>query len=172
MRLFSLRMPRPESRGEFKQFVGSCMKKYCSAVLLSAAVLGVAAEENLALKKPVTASSVERKTLEPELAVDGNLKTRWSSQFNDPQWFMVDLGRVRKVGRVVIHWEKAFGKRYKIQLSSDQKHWKDVLLKENGIGGKETLTFPQQEARYVRFAGDSRGSWNGYSFWEFQVFEK
>ena len=52
------------------------MKKYCSAVLLSAAVLGVAAEENLALKKPVTASSVERKTLEPELAVDGNLKTR------------------------------------------------------------------------------------------------
>ncbi len=148
------------------------MKQLFCIVLLSVVIPVFAAEENLALNKPVTASSVEKAKVEPNLAVDGNPKTRWASQFNDQQWFMVDLGSVKKVGRVVIFWERAYGKRYKIQLSTDQKQWKDAVLKKDGKGGKETLTFPQQDARYVRFAGDSRGTWNGYSFWEFQVFEK
>ncbi len=148
------------------------MKNWFCFALLSAMIPAFAAEENLALNKQVAASSVEKASVEPEHAVDGNAKTRWASQFNDPQWFMVDLGSVKKVGRVVISWERAYAKRYKIQLSTDQKHWKDVIVKNDGMGGKETLKFPQQDARYVRFAGDSRGTWNGYSFWEFQVFEK
>ncbi|WP_375418877.1 discoidin domain-containing protein [uncultured Hymenobacter sp.] len=41
---------------------------------------------NLALNKPVTASSVENATLRPELAVDGNAQTRWSSGFRNPQY--------------------------------------------------------------------------------------
>ncbi len=148
------------------------MKKVFCLAFLAAAIPVFAAEENLALNKAVTASSTEKAKVEPNLAVDGNPKTRWSSRFDDPQWFLVDLGGVKKVGKVVILWEKAYAKRYKIQLSTDQKHWKDAVVKNDGKGGKETLTFPQQEARYVRFAGDGRASWNGYSFWEFQIFEK
>ena len=85
---------------------------------------------------------------------------------------MVDLQSIRKVGRIVILWGKAWGKRYKIQLSTDQKQWKDVQLKKDGNSGRETWKFPQQNARAVRFAGDKRTTWNGYSFWKFQVFEK
>lgn len=158
------------------------MKKLLCFVFLSAAVLTFAAEENpalnktaeenLALNKTVTASSTEKAIYEPKFAVDGNIKSRWSSQFNDPQWFMVDLGGVKKVGRVVIRWEKSYAKKYKIQISTDGKHWKDAVVKNDGKGNVEILKFPPQDARYVRFAGDGRVSWAGYSFWEFQVFEK
>ena len=41
---------------------------------------------NLALNKPATSSSVENATLGPALAVDGDLKTRWSSGFRNPQY--------------------------------------------------------------------------------------
>ena len=167
---FVTSIPEPLRRDQTSE--DSVMKKFFWMVLLASVVPAFAAEENLALNKAVTASSVEKKTVEEYRAVDGNPKTRWASQFNDQQWFMVDLGSVKKVGRVVILWEKAYGKRYKIQLSTDQKQWKDVVTKTDGKGGKDTLKFPQQDARYVRFAGDSRGTWNGYSFWEFQVFEK
>ena len=41
---------------------------------------------NLALNKKVTASSVEKAGLEPELAVDGDAKTRWASSFGRTEY--------------------------------------------------------------------------------------
>ncbi len=41
---------------------------------------------NLALNKPATSSSNENATLGPALAVDGDVKTRWSSGFRNPQY--------------------------------------------------------------------------------------
>ena len=87
------------------------------------AALGLAAQTkmpNLALNCPAEASSVENQNLLPEFAVDGKTKTRWSSAHrDDPQWFKVDLGAVKTVGRVVILWENSAALDYKIQLSSD-----------------------------------------------------
>ena len=141
---------------------------------LAAAALAAAAQENLALGKSVKASSVENQRVKPEFAVDGNKKSRWSSrQRNSPQWFCVDLGSVKKVGKVVILWERYAAKDYKIQLSTDGKEWTDVVWKKDGKGGTDTLTFPQREARFVRFTGQFPvPNAYGYSFWEFQVFEQ
>ena len=44
---------------------------------------------NLALNQPATASSLENATFPASAAVDGNLGTRWSSAFSDPQWLEV-----------------------------------------------------------------------------------
>ena len=148
------------------------MIKVLSFLFLTSAFLVSAAEVNLALKKNATASSCERSTTSPELAVDNNPKTRWASKFVDPQWFMIDPGKPEKIGRIVIHWENAYAKEYKIQLSMDGKHWKEVFFTKDGKGKKETVKIPSQTARYVRFAGGKRASWAGYSFWEFQIFEQ
>ena len=138
-----------------------------------AAALGLsAAEANLALNKTVTASSVERKGLEAKNAVDGKANSRWASQFKDPQWIMVDLGSNQKVGKVVIKWEGAAGKDFKIQTSADGKTWKDVVTKKDGKGGVETFTFKQENTRYVRMFGEKRKTNFGYSMWEFEVYEK
>ena len=141
------------------------------------AALGLAAQTkmpNLALNGPAEASSVENQNLLPEFAVDGKTKTRWSSAHrDDPQWFKVDLGAVKTVGRAVILWENSAALDYKIQLSSDGENWIDAIHKTDGKGGEENLSFSPQPARFVRFTGQFRiQQYGGYSFREFQVFEK
>lgn len=105
-------------------------------------------------------------------AVDGGRGTRWSSQFSDPQWISVDLGGMKRVGRVGLEWETAYGKAYKIQVSSDGRNWTDVYSTESGKGGVEEIKFEPVEARYVRMFGTARGTGFGYSLWSFQVFEE
>ena len=49
---------------------------------------------NLALHKKVKSLSDEQPGYPAAAAVDGNLTTRWSSGFSDPQWIRVDLAAV------------------------------------------------------------------------------
>src|SRR5438067_2048428 len=48
---------------------------------------------DLALSRPVVASSEFSSQYAAANAVDGNASTRWSSTFSDPQWIYVDLGQ-------------------------------------------------------------------------------
>ena len=131
------------------------------------------AEENLALNRKVAASSIQYLGVDAHWACDGKSRTRWASRFSDPQWLMVDLASVKTVGRVVILWENSAALDYKIQLSSDGENWIDAIHKTDGKGGEETLSFSPQPARFVRFTGQFRiQQYGGYSFREFQVFEK
>ena len=45
-----------------------------------------------AFRRPVTVSSVVYAENAAQCAVDGRMDTRWSSEFSDPQWIVVDLG--------------------------------------------------------------------------------
>lgn len=131
------------------------------------------AREGLARGKPVQASSTvtrDGESFPPEGAVDGNSTTRWSSEFSDPQWIAVDLGKPTTVSRVELAWEGAFGKAYAIQVSADGKAWQDVHKTDSGKGGLETIRFKPVEARWVRMLGTQRGTAYGYSLWEFRVF--
>src|SRR5438445_8821196 len=71
----------------------------------SAAAATCNTSADLALNHPPSASSVENASFPPGNAFDGNLNTRWSSQFSDPQWIQVDLGSVQSICQVVLHWE-------------------------------------------------------------------
>ncbi|GJF31241.1 hypothetical protein KNE206_39410 [Kitasatospora sp. NE20-6] len=128
-----------------------------------------AAAALLSQGKPVTASSEENYGTTAANAVDGNTGTRWSSANTDPQWIQVDLGAVATVSQVVLNWESAYGKAYKIQLSTDGTAWTDAYSTTTGAGGTETLTV-SGSARYVRMNGTQRATGYGYSLWEFQVF--
>ncbi|MGC8803434.1 MAG: discoidin domain-containing protein, partial [Bacteroidales bacterium] len=44
------------------------------------------------MNKPTTVSSTESAAYPGSAVVDGNMGTRWSSAFSDPQWIYVDLG--------------------------------------------------------------------------------
>ena len=124
---------------------------------------------NLALNKPVTASSVQS-GLSAEASVDGEAGTRWGSDWSDPQWIYVDLGSVMPVNRVVLNWEAAYGKSYKIQVSTDAENWTDVFSTTSGDGGIDDIVFQSINARYVRMYGTERGTGYGYSLWEFEVY--
>lgn len=126
--------------------------------------------ENLAKGKNATASGVESDAMSAAKAIDGDNGTRWSSNFADDAWIRVDLGKTYKVSKVVLNWEGAYGKAYKIQTSTDGNNWTTVKDVTDGKGGVETLTFTATNARYVRMQGVTRGLPYGYSLWEMEVY--
>lgn len=119
--------------------------------------------------QPATASSVQAAGYPASNAVDGNLSTRWSSAFSDPQWLEVDLGATHSISKVVLDWETAYAKAFQIQTSTDGTTWTTIYSTTTGTGGTQTLNVTGS-GRYVRMYGTVRATGYGYSLWEFQVF--
>ena len=146
------------------------------ALSLSLAVFGLAAAPSahaadslLSQGQPTTASSVENAGTPASNATDGNLNTRWSSAFSDPQWLEVDLGGTAAVDKVVLDWEAAYATAFQIQTSTDNTNWTSIYATTTGTGGSQTLTV-SGSGRYVRMDGTARATGYGYSLWEFQVY--
>jgi beta-glucanase (GH16 family) len=118
--------------------------------------------------KTATASSTENGSFTAPNAVDGNLGTRWSSAFSDPQWLQVDLGASHTISQVKLNWEPAYATAYQIQTSADGSTWTTVYSTTTGAGGNQTLNV-SGTGRYVRMYGTARATQYGYSLWEFQV---
>lgn len=123
---------------------------------------------NLALNKPVVTSTNENAGLTGNFAVDGNANTRWSSQFLDNQWIYVDLGAVKNISRVILNWENAYAKAYKIQVSNDANAWVDVYTESNSDGNIDDINVTAS-GRYVRMLGTQRATGWGLSLWDFDV---
>ncbi|MDQ7980572.1 discoidin domain-containing protein [Paraburkholderia sp. SARCC-3016] len=129
-----------------------------------------AASVNLALHRTATASSLENDGLPASAAVDGDLTTRFSSGFSDPQWLEVDLGTAQTFDRAVINWQDAHATAYQIQTSSDNQNWTPVFTQNEGKGGVEDLKFAAATARYVRINMTQRSTQYGDSIFEFQLY--
>jgi hypothetical protein len=125
---------------------------------------------NLALNKPVTASSVESAAYPASAAVDSSTTTRWSSAFSDPQWIRVDLGATATISRVRMVWEAAYGSAYQIQTSGDGNTWTTVRSVTGGNGGEDDITGLNAQARFVRVYGTTRGTPWGYSLFNLEVY--
>ncbi|MEV6283693.1 discoidin domain-containing protein [Kribbella sp. NPDC051770] len=142
-----------------------------STLLLGNLVLQAApaqAATLLSQGRPVTASSSEGAGTPAAAAVDGDLNTRWSSVFSDPQWLQVDLGSAATVSQVVLRWEAAYATAYRVEISDDAQTWRPLASTATGDGGTDTLAV-NGSGRYVRMTGTQRVGGYGYSLWEFEV---
>ncbi len=72
------------------------------------------------------------------------------------------------VSTVVLSWEVAYARAYKIQVSDDAAGWTDVYSTATGGGGVETVTVGRT-ARYVRMQGVTPNTQYGYSLYELEV---
>lgn len=127
---------------------------------------------NLAKGRTATASSSESNpftSYQPVRAVDGDGDSRWASDWSDDQWWQVDLGSTNLVSRVTLDWERAYGKSYRIELSTDGTNWQTAWSTTSGDGGLDTAKFTGTPARYVRVHGLDRGTDWGYSLHEVGV---
>jgi hypothetical protein len=129
----------------------------------------LAADTLLSQGRPATASSVEGTGYAAGAAFDGSTATRWASAFSDPQWIQVDLGGTATVSQVVLNWEGAYARGFKIQTSADGTSWNDIYSTTTATGGNQTLGV-SGSARYVRMYGTARATGYGYSLWEFKVY--
>ena len=171
----SLRASRPAGRRQPADRTRFVAVGLVLALLLTVAGLvhqsGPAAAATLPLSqgRTATASSSQSAGTAAANAVDGNLGTRWSSAFSDPQWLQVDLGASATITQVTLNWEHAYGKAFQIQTSPDAVTWTSVYSTTTGTGGVQNLTV-SGTGRYVRMYGTARGTGYGYSLWEMQVF--
>ncbi len=128
---------------------------------------------NLALQGTATASSFQptgpNGPQPPSAAVDGNLATRWASEWTDDQWLTVDFGTPTTFDHVRLAWESAYASAYDIQTSDDGTTWRTVYSTTAGDGGFDDLPVAGT-ARYVRMKGVKRASGFGYSLWEFGIY--
>ncbi|MPY31626.1 hypothetical protein FNH09_10130 [Streptomyces adustus] len=128
---------------------------------------------DLARGAAATASSAEWNpftSYAPGRAVDGTRDTRWASDWSDDQWLRIDLGDTYLVKRVTLDWERAYGKSYRIELSTDGTTWRTAWSTDSGDGGLDTARFDGSPARYVRIHGLDRGTDWGYSLYEVGVY--
>jgi hypothetical protein len=142
----------------------------CGAALAS---IGLSIDSNLARSRVVKTSSVENgdANLAGTKATDGNTGTRWSSNFSDSQWISLDLVWPTEIRTVVLRWESAYGKDFKIQVSDDNTTWTDAYSVTGGTGGTQILRLATPvKKRYVRMLGLKRGTAYGYSLYEFEVY--
>ncbi|GAB3228846.1 discoidin domain-containing protein [Glycomyces halotolerans] len=126
--------------------------------------------ENLAAGSPTTASTFQEwGGHAPGRATDGDLSTRWASEWSDPQWLQVDLGQTTDFDTVQLVWESAYATGYKIQVSTDGSAWTTVHEVADGDGGADTLAI-NGTGRYVRVLCEQRATEWGYSLYEFGVY--
>lgn len=119
---------------------------------------------NLALGKPVTASSQNKTWESPENAVDGKYDGNgWSSAIRQAEnWLQVDLGAEYRIGRWKLAHSGADGsnpgynnKNFSLLYSTDGEHWETAdTVTGNPItveGNFTDRTFEPVTARYVRY---------------------
>ena len=134
------------------------------------AITGTVDPANLALGKTAVAST-SYTGFPASNVTDGNTNSRWSSQYSENEWLYVDLGSVYAIDRVVLRWETAYGRGYKLQVSNDTSTWSDVYTAINGDGGVDDLTLSAPgSGRYLRLLGTQRATPFGYSLYELEVY--
>ncbi|SCL26283.1 hyaluronoglucosaminidase [Micromonospora rhizosphaerae] len=119
-----------------------------------------------------TASSTEEELgqFTPDHAIDGDASTRWSSNHTDNEWLRVELKQPQRIGKIVLRWEAAYGKAYRIETSPDGTTWTAAAAVTAGDGGEDVLRFDAFAAKFVRMQGVQRGTGYGYSLYEMEIY--
>lgn len=117
-------------------------------------------------------TKIEERSLGAENATDGDLFTRWGSDWTDDESLSLDLGAIHTVSALTLYWEMAYAKEYCVETSTDKEIWTIAAQKSDGLGNIEFLSFAPVNARYVRIRGISRATEWGYSLFEVFVYGK
>jgi hypothetical protein len=123
---------------------------------------------DLALGGAAVSSSDESIAFPAFQAFDGNLGTRWSSAFSDPQNIYVDLGGTYDLCNVTLSWEAAYATDFHIDVSQDAVDWATLVTVTGNTSLTNTIPISGL-ARYVRMFGTARATMYGYSLLEFTV---
>ncbi len=86
-------------------------------------------------------------------AVDADGRSAWRAtlQPSRPAQFVLDLGKAREFGGLILRWlPQQHASDYRIELSDDREHWRMAREVTGGDGGNGYIALPESEARYLR----------------------
>jgi hypothetical protein len=169
-----------ETRGPRALLLARALRLAALSALLAAAPAAVAAAviapDNLALEKSVMQSSLAADAGAPELAVDGKDcdRARPHTRLETSPWIGVDLGKVERLGRIVVRGEgDAYVDRKQpllLELSEDGASFVEVSQRTTGLTKADPwiVTLDRKPARWVRVRKPARGD---LTLCEIEVFD-
>ncbi len=121
-----------------------------------------------ALVLPVEVSGIENDSYVDENAVDGDLSTRWASDYVDDAYIIVDLGFIVPIGYISIVWETASAADFTIQAGSAVDNWEHTVatVTDNAQGATNEFEFDLVTGRYIKIACTKRTTEYGNSIFE------
>ena len=114
-------------------------------------------------------SSTGQGDFKPEFAMDGRMDTRWSSNFSDNEWLLIEFEEIKTIVGINIHWETAYGRDYNIELLDENNRWHLQSQIISSDGGIDAIYFGPQKCRAIKLVGFKRGTGWGYSIWEIDL---
>ncbi|MBT2397287.1 beta-N-acetylglucosaminidase domain-containing protein [Streptomyces sp. ISL-100] len=103
-------------------------------------------------------------------AADGDPATRWTSPIGPSAWWQTELAEPVRLGQVVLHWQEAYAKKYRIQVSQDGRTWRTAATVRDGQGGREAVRMDAEGVRFVRVQCDERALPFGYSLFGVEAY--
>jgi hypothetical protein len=131
---------------------------------------------NVAVRKPVTASSVNGAN-PPSNAVNGDTGTAATNRYvsisipvNGPQWIAVDMEKELKVSSVKLYCQSAFSAfQFQREVAGE---WVDIITETANASATYTKTFPDTPARNVRLYVTAVSGSELIRLYEIEVFVK
>ena len=108
---------------------------------------------------------------DPADMLDGDPTTRWrSGTLSSDQWALIDLGRSREYGGLIIDWDaEDFATVYEVQTSDDGEQWAAAYRSSRGNGRRDYVYLPDGESRYLRLAFEQSSRGQGYAIAELKL---
>ena len=103
-------------------------------------------------------------------AIDGDMETRWGSDYSDNQWIKITLDTIHSMAKVVIYWEDASAKKYKILASKNNRYWDTIYYESSGDGETDIISFEPIDAKYIQLQAIEGNTEWGFSIWEFEIY--
>ncbi len=142
-----------------------------------ASEMDLTAAVNVAVKKPVTASSVNGTANVPENAVNGDIGTATTNRYvsisipvNGPQWIAIDLEKELAVSSVKLYCQSAFSA-FQFQKEVDGT-WVDIITETANASAIYTKAFPNTLAKNVRLYVTAVSGSELIRLYEIEVFVK
>lgn len=132
-----------------------------------------AGDHNVALYRPITASTEQDEKNVAENLNDRDYNSRWSPvESNDECWVTVDLGDAKEIHGLRLEWDLAFGSGYRVEVSDDGESFTQAAVITGGQGtAVDEHFFDPARGRYVRVVFTDKGSalrWN-YCLYDLQI---
>ena len=128
---------------------------------------------NLALGKPVTASSHENAGTLPEGINDGDLSTRWGSAHKDNEYITIDLLQPCFIDHITLRWEAAYANSFALLITDtiplSFTPYTLHLTPFTSSGGVQTIEL-SQTGRYITLVGLTRATQYGTSLYELEAY--
>ena len=132
--------------------------------------------KNLSLNKTIRCSSIEDNDPQynPQYAIDGNPETRWASKEfkSDEEWIEIDLLKEYFITEMLINWEAAYAKRFKVYVGKDNENYQCIYSCKDNNRLYNRLQMNPLKCRFIKIQCIEKATKYGFSIFEIELYNK